>query len=420
MQSPPNGTNAGSRPDHFAGIDWGESHHQVCVVDRAGGRVLQARLRHDVAGLADLDRRLAAFGSLPVAVERAEGLLVEHLQARGHAVVPVNPRVAARLRERYRVASVKDDVFDAFALADALRHEHPRWRALPVPSAALGELRALVRDRDRLLQTQQRTEAQLREILQAYHPAPARLFSSVDRDITLAFVADYPTPHAAAVVGEQRMARFLRRHRYTGRVAPSVLAERLKANLLGGAAGTVAGKAHSAVLFAELLGLLNRQLDDYDDAIALALDRHPDAAIFRSFPGVGLITAATLLAEIGEDRGYYPNPRILLAEAGQAPVTRASGRSCRVRFRYAANGRLREAVMWWSYNSLKESSWARDGYAAARERGQHKYRALRGLGSRWLRVLWRCWTDRVTYDPAVHLGQTGTEQTDASPDRSAA
>lgn len=76
--------------------------------------------------------------------------------------------------------------------------------------------------------------------------------------------------------------------------------------------------------------------------------------------------------------------------------------------------------MWWSYNSLKESSWARDGYAAARERGQHKYRALRGLGSRWLRVLWRCWTDRVTYDPAVHLGQTGTEQTDASPDRSAA
>lgn len=414
MQAPASVNSPVSPPRRFAGIDWGGSHHQVCVLDAEGRHLLQAGVAHDVAGLAELDRRLAAFGSLPVALERAEGLLVEHLQSRGHAVFAVNPRIAARARERYRVASVKDDVFDAFVLADALRHEHGHWRALPVASPLLAELRALTRDRDRLLQTQQRTEAQLREILEAYHPAPARLFSSVDRAITLAFIADYPTPGAAAAVGEQRMGRFLRRQRYTGRVAPDVLVARLRANLLSGAAGTVTGKAHSALVFAELLGLLNRQLADYDDAIELALDRHPDGAIFRSFPGVGLLTAATLLAEIGEDRDYYPRPGILLAEAGAAPVTRASGRTCRVRFRYAANTRLREALTWWSYNSLKESAWARDAYTAARERGQHKHRALRGLGARWLRVLWRCWTDRAPYDPAVHHGGLGAVETNGT------
>jgi hypothetical protein len=92
-------------------------------------------------------------------------------------------------------------------------------------------------------------------------------------------------------------------------------------------------------------------------------------------------------------------------------VTRASGRSCRVRFRYAANRNLREACTWWADNSLKESTWASEVDQQARARGQHPYRALRGLGARWMRVLWRCWTDRVPYDPAKHHRPT-TQSTD--------
>ena len=158
----------------FAGIDWGGQHHQLCVVDRNGERLLQLRVTHDVAGLAELDRQLHRFGDrLPIAVERSEGLLVEHLQAVGHAVFPVSPRISARARERYKVAAVKDDRFDAFVLADTLRHEHGHWRVLPVPSPLLAEIKALTRDRDRLLETQQATEHHLRVTLAACHPAPA-------------------------------------------------------------------------------------------------------------------------------------------------------------------------------------------------------------------------------------------------------
>ena len=131
---------------------------------------------------------------VPIAVERSEGLLVEHLQAAGHSVFPVSPRISARARERYKIAAVKDDRFDAFVLADTLRHEHAHWRQLSVPSPLLAEIKALTRDRARLLETQQAVESQLRAILEAYHPAPVRLFSSVDRQITLSFVLDYPTP----------------------------------------------------------------------------------------------------------------------------------------------------------------------------------------------------------------------------------
>jgi len=394
----------------FAGIDWGGEHHQLCVVDDAGKRLTQLRVAHDVAGLANLRRELARFGNqVPIAIERSEGLLVEHLQEHGHTLFPVSPRISARARERYKVASVKDDRFDAFVLADTLRHEHAHWRPLSIPSPLLAEIKALTRDRDRLLETQQAVESQLRAVLESYHPAPVRLFSSIDRQITLSFVLDYPTPAVAGRIKTTRMAGFLARHHYTGRVPAQVLAERMRANLLTGSAGTVAGKSFSAQSFSRLLQLLNAQLAEFDDAIAAAVAEHPDAHIFASFPGVGPVTTAVLLAEIGEDRERYPRPEVLLAEAGLAPVTRSSGRSRSVRFRYAANTRLRESAMWWAYNSMKESPWAAAAFREARDqRGQRYHRALRGLSARWMRILWRCWTDHTTYDPHKHTSTTHT------------
>ena len=83
--------------------------------------------------------------------------------------------------------------------------------------------------------------------------------------------------------------------------------------------------------------------------------------------------------------------------------TRASGRSSSVRFRFAANRHLREASVWWAFNSLKSSPWASAAFQQARtQRGQRYHRALRGLATRWMRVMWRCWTDGTTYDPAKH------------------
>jgi transposase len=115
------------------------------------------------------------------------------------------------------------------------------------------------------------------------------------------------------------------------------------------------------------------------------------------------VLTGVLLAEIGEDRGRFPRPQVLLAESGLAPVTRASGRSKSVRFRYATNTRLREACMWWAFNSLKTSPWAAAAFRDARDqRGQRYHRALRGLAARWMRVLWRCWTDHIPYDQSLH------------------
>lgn len=393
-----------SKPEVFAGLDWGGSFHQICVIDGQGQTLRQQRVHHDIAGFAELDRLMDSYRAhrLRVAIERGEGLLVEHLHGLGVEVFCVSPKISARARERYRLAATKSDAFDAFVLADTLRHEHLHWRPLSRPSPLLAELRAISRDRDRVVIAQQATENRLRAVLDAYHPAPLHLFSTLDRDITLEFLRDYPTPDQAARVGTARMHGFCRRHGYSGRTDPAVLVERLRPHLLTAGEGTVAGKAFSAQLFAEQLRLLNTHLRAYNKRLDELLAVHPDTPIFTSFPGIGPVIAATLISEMGEDRSRFPAPGALLAEAGLAPVTRASGRTRQVRFRYAANRRMRHMIDWWAFVATREDNWSQQVYDAGRARGQGKYRALRGLGSRWTRILWRCWTDHIPYDPAIH------------------
>jgi transposase len=199
------------------------------------------------------------------------------------------------------------------------------------------------------------------------------------------------------------MAAFCARHGYSGRTRPELLVERLRANLLSASAGTTAGKAFTAALFVEQLELLNTQVRAITKRIRERLAEHPDAAIFLSFPGMGEVTAAIMLAEMGEDRARFPTAGVLLAETGTAPVTRSSGRSRTVKFRYAANKRMRHAIDWWAFVAVRENDWAHEAYWQARARGQLHNRAVRGVGARWTRILWRCWTDHTIYDSALHL-----------------
>ena len=177
MHQPITGQGAEQPEDVFAGIDWGNSHHQLCVVDARGQTVEQTRFAHDIAGINALTDKLARHSGLAgIAIERSEGILVESLQAAGHRLSCVSPKMSARVRERYRLAPTKSDVFDAYVLADSLRHEHRHWRALATPSDLLAELRALTRDRERLIRNQRDVENQLRAVVLAYHPGVLQLF----------------------------------------------------------------------------------------------------------------------------------------------------------------------------------------------------------------------------------------------------
>ena len=78
--------------------------------------------------------------------------------------------------------------------------------------------------------------------------------------------------------------------------------------------------------------------------IAAALREHPDGEIFLSLFKGTVITAAELLAEIGNCRARYPTRDTLAADAGQAAVAIESGKWKTAGFRRACNKRLRVAT----------------------------------------------------------------------------
>jgi len=378
------------------------------VVEEQGKVLSRFEVAHDESGLVELRARLAKLApatEIPIAIERPSGLLVDALVDAGHVVVPIHPNVVKACRPRYRAASSKDDRGDAYLLADVLRTDGHRFRPLTPQSDALKALRALVRTRDDLVAERVALANQLRSLLGSFWPGAATIFSEVDSLIALAFVQRYPTPKSASKLGPKRLGTFLAQHHYSGRRSASELLERLRAAPAGLARTVeVNAKGDLVRMLARVLESLVTELAKLAGRIEHEVEKLADGRIVMSFPRAGRINAAQILAELGDVRGRFQTEEQLAAEAGVCPVTRQSGKSRGVCFRWACNKRLRDAICTWADHSRHSSRWAADIYARARARGCAHPHAIRILARAWLRVLWRAWTSRISYDPAQHSG----------------
>jgi transposase len=401
---------AGSR---FAGIDWASADHVASVVDQDGQVLWRRTVPHTRAELRALTRALTDAGVVRVGIERPDGPLVQALLDAGLDVAVVPPRQVKNLRSRYRAG--KDDRFDAYVLADAMRTDGHRFTSLTPDTAATTGLRALVRARQDLVKVRVGLTNQLRHTLELSFPGAVGLFCDLHSPIARAFLHRFPTPAAAAVLDETAMAAWLKAEGYCGRTPAATFIHRL-ATAPSGAAGPVAG-AYADVVRALLtsIDIIEDQARALERRIREALTLHPDASIFTSLPRAGTVRAAAILAEIGDARGRYPTAEALAAAAGVAPVTFASGKHTGVGFRYQADTKLRRAITDFADDSRRANPWAADIYARARARGMRHPHAVRVLARAWILVIWKCWQTNTPYHPAHHGGLTRhLEQTAAA------
>jgi transposase len=362
----------------FAGIDWAQQEHSLCVIDDNGRPRSRFRVAHTSSGLADMLaklRDLAAPAELPIAIERPTGALVDALVQAGHPVIPIHPNAVKAARPRYTAAGGKST------------------RAL----------RALVRSRDDLVAQRVALANQLRALLDSFWAGAAVIFRDVDSAIALAFLAQFPTPAQAARLGPKRLARFLARNAYCDRRSVEELLQRLRSAVVTDL-GELEMEAKGEIVrtLVAVLESIVAQLHKLTAAVEHAVVEHSDGALITSFPRIGRVNAAQILTELGDDRARFSTDDQLAAEAGVAPVTHQSGKHRGVVFRWAGNKRLRHALACWADNSRRASPWATTVYAAARARGCDHPHAIRILARAWIRVLWRCWQDRIRYDLERH------------------
>ncbi len=357
----------------YAGIDWASEKHDVLVADETGAELLTATYAHDEKGLTALCRMLVRMGVVLVAIERPDGLLVERLLVAGLRVLPLHPNKVAAARDRFRVSGGKSDRFDAFALCELARTDHHRFRMLEPDCDQTKALRALTRAREDLVGARTGIVNQLRAELERFWPGPLTLFSHMDAEILLAFLERYPSPADAHGLGIARMHAFLRREHYSGGQKPAALLTKLRSAPRGRVGELeLAARRQLVLSYVAMIRTLNAQIKQLERDIRTLVRAHPDGRIFLSLfkSPASVITAAELLAEIGDCRARYPTRDALAADAGHAAVAKESGKRKPAGFRWGCNKRLRVAFCRLADSSRHWHPWAQDLYAQARQRGQ--------------------------------------------------
>ena len=388
----------------YVGDDWSEDHHAVHLMNEAGERLAARRLPEGVAGVAALHELVAAHAPDPAAVvvgiETDRGPWVAALLAAGYRVYAVNPRSAARYRERHQLGGAKSDAADAKLLADLVRTDRHNHRPVAGDSDEAAALRILARAQQQLIWDRTRQTNRLRNALREYFPAALRAFPNLAHGDALGVLATAPGPREAARLSSTQLRAALRRggrQRNLERRA-AVVREALRSPQLEVSAVVSRAFAASTRASVAQISEINRQLSELEAALADHFEQHPDAALYRSMPGLGVVLGARVLGEFGDDPERYASAKSRRNYAGTSPLTVASGRKRSVRARFVRNRRLADAVDRWALCALQVSPGGHDFYRRRRAAGDLHHQALRALGNRLVGYLHGCLRTRRPYD----------------------
>jgi len=388
----------------YVGIDWAEAHHDVCVLDEAGSVLGKRRIAEGLEGVGQLHALLADHAQEPdqvvVGIETDRGLLVGALLAAGYQVYAINPLAASRYRERHATSGAKSDPGDAKVLAELVRTDRHNHRPVAGDSELAASLQVLARAHQSLIWNRQRLINQLRSNLREYYPAALAAFGTeLAHPVALGVLDAAPTPAIGRTLSRAKLVAILRRagrERGLEEKAAAIQAQ-LRAGQLAAPTLVSAAYGKSVASMVRIVRELNAQLASLEAELRPSFEKHPDAEIYRSLPGLGIVLGARVLSEFGDDRTRFAHPKARKNYAGSSPITRASGTRRVVLARLARNRRLADACHQWAFCALTSSVGARDYYHRLRQRGKTHHQALRALANRLVGILHGCLDHRQTY-----------------------
>jgi transposase len=387
----------------FVGDDWAEDHHDIHLLDADGARLASRRLPEGLAGISGFHELVAAHVAEPsqvvIGIETDRGLWVQALSAAGYQVYAVNPLAVARYRERHQVSGAKSDAGDAQLLADLVRTDRHNHRAMAGDSAQAEAIKVLARGHQNLIWARTRHTNALRSALREYYPAALEAFDDLhDRD-ALAVLGRAPTPAEAAHLSLAKIRSALK---HAGRqrnldARTQEIAAALRTEQLAAPTAITAAFAATTRAAVGIITELNHQIADLEAELATHFETHPDADIYLSLPGLGVILGARVLGEFGDDPDRYTTAKSRKNYAGTSPLTVASGKKRAVLARRVRNRRLYDAIDHWALCALQNSPGARAFYDHHRAAGDLHHQALRALGNRLVGILHGCLRHHTAY-----------------------
>jgi len=388
----------------FVGVDWAEAHHDVHVVDEEGERLAKARLPEGVDGISRFHDLVGAHVDDPaqvvIGIETDRGLFVTALVAAGYQLYAVNPLSTSRYRDRRSTSGAKSDAGDAQVLADMVRTDRHNHRLVAGDSEGVEALKVLARAHQTMVWSRGRQTNLLRSTLREFYPAALVAFDDLTSSDALEVLRVAPTPTLGAGLSRSKIAAALRRGGRQRRIderAAEVQAA-LRSDQLQASAVVATAMGASVAASVAVIAEMGTQIARLAEDLGSGFERHPDAEVVRSLPGLGTILGARVLGEFGDAPNRYASAKSRKNYAGTSPITRASGTKKAILARHARNRRLADAIHQWAFASLTASEGARAFYDARRSAGDGHHQALRALGNRLVGILHGCLEHHSRYD----------------------
>lgn len=237
--------------------------------------------------------------------------------------------------------------------------------------------------------------------MKLYFPQMLEWFEALGTSLVRDLLERWPTLEQLQKVSASRLRQFF--HRPHRRQAKLIATRRDRRNMAG-AEQSRHREVQAAVMpvLVQLLRILRSRIEA-GSAVGASCRRTSGLPSYHSLPGARPVMAPRLLAAMGTQRDRYRSAQELQAFSGIAPAMEQSGKSKWVHSRWRCPKFLRQSFYEWAGHSIRFSPWARTYYQQQRTRGKGYHAATRSLAFKWMRILFRCWQDRVPHDEALYF-----------------
>lgn len=235
--------------------------------------------------------------------------LAEFLQHEGIKLVIVNPHHVNKSKELEDNSPTKNDYKDAKVIADLIRNGH--YSEPRLPKKIYADLRILMNHREKVMINLGQTQRRIQNWLDRFFPEYQGVFADWEGKASLITLTEFPTPQEIVALGAcvvlKRWKQEVKRAVGIKRAEKLVQAAR---NSIGLTEGLTAAKIELKNLL-EQYTLFARQSNDIMQQVEQLLEQILGTEEMLTVPGVGVVTLAGFLAEVGDLQGYDHSQQII-------------------------------------------------------------------------------------------------------------
>ena len=387
---------------YIVGIDIGKNHHEASIVSPEGkqiGRSLRFATTHKGADslmsfiFKNIGNSPCVFGM--EATGHYWYPIYSFLKAKGYTICVINPIQSDSLRKMY-IRQTKNDSIDSFLIAEVIRFG--QFGTTSMADENILAMRQLCRYRDSVISS--RTEIKLRigTIMEQIFPEYEKQFSSLWMSTSMGILEKYLTPENIENAPIDELFEIIKdksHNRLT--IAKAISIKEAAADTFG---IKIAQDAFSFQLkqLIDRMNFLDKQIEALDCQILEYYEKFD--CYLHTIPGIGIIGAATILAEIG-DISRFKNSSSLIAFAGIDPTVRQSGEFNSTHNHMSKRGSpyLRHAIFLAATTCSFHNSPLNAYYKKKRDQGKHHLTATGAVARKLTTVIYAVLRDSKPYEP---------------------